>query len=404
MKVFRVVAVVLLVLVVSFPIFSAGEKAKKDEVVTFTYGGWAGVYGVVSSKINQWFGTADTAGIYSRFRQSFAAQVGAAKAVVEFEMDPTFGTDGSVSGAGVGTDLKGELQIRSAYIAFDKSLLSMVAGLATPDMPTGLVLADDAPIVQIAATLGGVVAKFIYVTSSQQDGVLLQNLLQFDLSFKAGGFTINPAVAYKYQKDTGDDFTGFIPQVGLKGSLGALSIDAQVALGFGEQATSGNEYSGYSAQMTLGYDFGKIKNKVFMNLVSGDDPDTAKNESWNNFTAADDAIFPCMTHLFYYGWYLDSMMGGGYADMMGNGKGALTWGYSISVALNDFSVYALGAYHITMNGSGDAYGTEVNIGVDWSIMKNLQINVGVDFFIQDSAVTAFDGVGTIFYLGTQINW
>ena len=436
------ILVVLLVLLLAGGLF-AQDGEKSEDKLAFKYGGMMYIYNTRQRTTD---GGDPLAYWNTRFRQYFSVGNKNIEAMVKLEMDPVWGAGEGTGNVNLEADMKGELQIKNAYLKFTMPCmpLTVKAGIQYIATPGRFMFANDVGGITLTYKTSGICINGIYGklgefgSSDARDDAAIYGLSAGlgDKSMK-----ITPGVYYLYKGsgvDTGDiaevglsgdsNFHGvlvrnaIIPQVNFSMKSDSLSLCATAAYGFGKIKDAATlDAKGLGIDVKLSYTINKSMKIGFVgNYLSGDD--SGSTDSFDSFAqfmpgyiAADTAAGGWVERGVRLTGASLFLQGGLTATPAENIGKYSVWSYGLMMAGINFTFETgklkVKACGVWLNAAEDysagnkSYGVEADFFVEYEVFKNLKLQAEANYFIPSSDYQgSLPDVCTFYAVGTTFKW
>ena len=412
----------LVVVLMALLFVTGGLVAQEEGLVdklSFKYGGMLYIYNTRQRTVD---GGDPNAFWETRLRQYLSVGNKNIEVMVKLEMDPTWGYAAgatSTDNVNLEADMKGELQIKNAYLRFTSPSmpLTVKAGVLFHMSPGMLVFANDFGGITLNYKTDSMELNGMYGKMSEDSDLLGTDDAEiFGVSASLGSksFKLTPALYYIYTGatvDTGNlDIgaglnnesnyhgvfarTSFIPQVNLMMKLGNFNLCATVAYGFGTIKDLGPtdiDASGLGVDIKAKYAINKdIKVGFMFNYLTGDeDGATGGLENFAQFMpgyiaggSIERGVRLTAASLFLQGGLTAHPNENiGKKDVYLYGLFLFGFNADITVGKMSFSTsFAILNSAVNHAGGSKSYGMELDLFLNYEIYKNLFLQIEASFF------------------------
>lgn len=395
------------------------QEANPTNKGKFTYGGLVRLYGYYESTVVD----IDERYATGRFRQYFTYKKGNVKTVLKLEIDPTLGENGTgvySSFIDWDADQKAIIEVKNAYLEFLLfKKLTVKAGIFGAKAPGDLIYIHDVPGVDFGIKLNDIAINLTWIKPVEGDVEKWyddEDYLSLQANIPLGSnFTIMPGYILGISQGFGDTntpvpqrdpaFADHIFEIAFSGNINPLFFNFAFAFGIGNDTmiTNVTPKSGFTGSLDVGVKIKPLTIKAIVFMSSGDNTNTTSKEEMTGFSIYNKGFFPMQTPYFQASG--DSLFMKGIGDMKADG--VFSFGLDVGAKLLKDDALALnliGAYFLTMNNSGNAYGAELSLLAGYTIIDKLSLYLQVSGFFEGNYYGAANNNRFAVAVGPKYSW
>jgi len=327
-------------------------------------------------------------------------------------------------GGDIGADGMGIFRIKNSYADFNLGAVNFKIGIQPQYILRGFMMDDDFSGATVTFKGSGFSIPFVWVKAYEGGSGNTANDNDVDYyvvkpNFTFGNVSLTPTLAYIYSKDASKWTATYVTNPYKETKIWIAGLDADVKIGNSSTVWFTGLYEGGSGDLNvpgggsidvrayllaLGGTFKAgpvdIHGQVF--YATGDDPSTTdKNEAY--YVPAGRSYY--WGEIMGYGYFDNQVSAGSPADQISNIMAAnIGVGFKVS---DDFKITA-DVWHAKLvenNAAGnDTLGTEIDLVLTYSLMKNLNLDVIGAYLFAGDATYSGAGEKNPYEIGTRISF